>query len=341
MKNSIPTSVLRQYSFGNVKRIVPISSGLIHQTFRVETDQGQYIMQRLHPILSSVQIAEDFYAVTNYLAKQEFHAPHCVLTKKGSVLATQGKYVWRAQTKLPGRTFEVLKNPRMAKESGKIYGKFHRAMNEIPYRFKSKLALHQTEKIYRHFIQVTKKFKNSFAFKEVESEVNLITQELPRYFLPKDLPMRVIHGDPKISNILFDGTGRATAVIDLDTCKRGSPLLDLGDAFRSWCGKKEDDSRNTFSLPLFTAAWKGYQEGIHRLLTKKELDRVPQVIGTITLELACRFLTDYFEDYYFGWDEKRYETRAQHNLARARGQLREFADYQKKFPRIKEIIEKS
>ncbi len=338
MKHLIPTAVLRQYDFGKVRKITSISSGLIHQTFCVETDQGQYIMQRLHPILSSVQNGEDFCLVTNFLKQEGMCAPMCVRTKKGEALACEGKYVWRTQTKLPGRTRDVLESRTMAREAGKIYGQFHRVMSGMNDSFKSKPFLHQTEKIYAHFLHVIKKYEGSPRRKEVDHEIKIIQKELQKYFLPKDLPIRIIHGDPKISNILFDRSGKATEVIDLDTCNRGLILHELGDAFRSWCGKKEDDPRNTFSVPLFRSAWKGYQEGSQGLLTKKELSLVPKAIGTIILELACRFLTDYFEDHYFNWDEKRYTSRREHNLARMRGQLKEFVDYQKKTKRIKEIV---
>jgi hypothetical protein len=65
---------------------------------------------------------------------------------------------------------------------------------------------------------------------------------------------------------------------------------------------------------------------------------VAQGIGTITLELAARFLADYFNDNYFGWDPKRYKSRRAHNLARARGQIALFKDLQKKMKQVKKII---
>ena len=150
--------------------------------------------------------------------------------------------------------------------------------------------------------------------------------------------MRVIHGDPKISNILFDTKGQARAIIDLDTCNRRPLLVELGDAFRSWCGGAEDNPRNTFSLPIFRTAWAGYKKGAGNMMTKRELQYVPKAIGTITLELAARFLADYFDDNYFGWDSSRYPSRRAHNLARALGQIAEFRDYQKKLPAIKKIV---
>ena len=173
---------------------------------------------------------------------------------------------------------------------------------------------------------------------EAKKDVDFVVNELPKLFLPADLPMRVIHGDPKISNILFDAKGNAKAIVDLDTCNRRPILVELGDAFRSWCGVVEDDPKNTFRLPMFNAGWKGYSKVAGKWLTAKEKKLVPQAIGTITLELASRFLADYFTDNYFGWDAKRYESRRAHNLARARGQIALYKDLKKKMSDLKKVI---
>jgi hypothetical protein len=91
-------------------------------------------------------------------------------------------------------------------------------------------------------------------------------------------------------------------------------------------------------LPLFRAGLKGYLQGSKGLLSKREIKLIPKAIGLITLELSSRFLSDYFEDSYFGWDEKRYKSRRAHNLARCRGQLAEFLDLKFKFAKIREIV---
>ncbi|MBI4713945.1 phosphotransferase [Candidatus Uhrbacteria bacterium] len=333
----ISQSVLRQYDIGKILEIKPVSAGLIHKTFVIKTDNGQYIIQRLHPILSSQGTAQDFLNVTRFLNSRNFPSPICVKTKQGKILAENKNEKWRLQTKLSGKTFDRLTSVVMAKSAGRIYGEFHLAIDQAEFQFHSTLVLHESKKVYQHFCDVLNKFKASPLMNVVRKEIEIINKEFPRYFLPDNLPKRVIHGDPKISNILFSGL-KAAAVIDLDTCQRQNLLVELGDVFRSWCGKREDDTHNTFSLSLFRASWNGYKKGSEGLMTKREISLVPKAIGLITLELACRFLSDYFEDCYFGWDEKQYQSRRTHNLARCRGQLAEFKDFKRKFPKIKNII---
>lgn len=329
MQRLIPPSVLQKYAFGIVKNITPISTGLIHQTFGVETDQGHYIMQRLHPLLSSDQIGQDFLAVTQYLEAQQFPAPRCVLTKSGCVLAHQGKLVWRTQTFLKGQVFDRMPSVRHAQEAGALLARFHRTLDSITHTFQTPLVWFDTEKRYREFLETLKKYQRSPLTQEVHEEVELIKKNLPTCFMPKRVRTRVIHGDPKISNFLFDTSGKAVAILDLDLCQRRPLPLELGDAFRSWCGLEEDDPYNRFRMDIFRAGLRGYMGQAKGFITKQEIDLIPRGTAAVTLELASRFLKDYFEDHYFGWNEKKYPSRRAHNLARTRGMIALYKDLQK------------
>jgi len=335
---AIPKRVLAAYDVGTARSSKLISSGLIHQTYQIRTQKGTYILQRLHPILSSPGIAEDFLAVTRFLKSKRFPAPACVLNRQGEVLTEDGEHVWRMQTFIAGKTHHEAKSPAMAREAGMIFAKLHKTLDKIDHSFKSDKILHETEKCYAALQEAVKKNYGTGLIDDVAAEVEFVAKELPKLFLPPNVPTRVIHGDPKISNILFDAKGKAAAVVDLDTCNRRPILVELGDAFRSWCGKKEDDPKNPFRLDIFKAAWQGYAKGAKGYLTPRERKLVPQAIGTITLELASRFLVDYFNDNYFGWDSKRYKTRRAHNLARARGQIALYKDLQSKMKEVKKIV---
>jgi hypothetical protein len=75
-------------------------------------------------------------------------------------------------------------------------------------------------------------------------------------------------------------------------------------------------------------------------MTEEELKYLPQAIGAIILELAARFLADYFNDNYFGWNPEKYDSRRAHNLARCRGQIAEFKSYLEKYDRIVALVNK-
>jgi len=137
------------------------------------------------------------------------------------------------------------------------------------------------------------------------------------------LPRRVVHGDLKISNLIFDPDLREVrAIIDLDTLAYGTLATEMGDAFRSWCNPAGESNDNTeIDVTLFAAAVQGYAEASQSWITEAEVKALRPGTETIALELASRFCTDGFEDNYFGWDASRFASRRAHNLVRARSQL--------------------
>jgi len=152
-----PSSVLSAYAIGKIRQAKVVTDGLVHKTYELDTTTGEYILQRLHPVLASQAIGRDFLAVTRYLEEQNFPSPKAILSLKGKMLVRDEKDVWRMQTKLSGRTIHVLKNVSMARACGEIYAKFHRVMDGFPHTFKSTKILHETEKVYDAFVKVTKK----------------------------------------------------------------------------------------------------------------------------------------------------------------------------------------
>ena len=134
---------------------------------------------------------------------------------------------------------------------------------------------------------------------------------------------QLVHGDPKISNVLFKKfSSNAICFVDLDTFAFMPVALEIGDALRSWCNPLPEDHQNShFNLEFFKSALQGYvANGEHSC----EQNIVRQVVSStirVYLDLIARFLTDTMEDSYFGWDPTKYASRGQHNLARAKGQL--------------------
>ncbi len=111
------------------------------------------------------------------------------------------------------------------------------------------------------------------------------------------------------------------AMIDFDTVQRLSPLYDIGDALRSLCGGEEDDPENNFNGQRYETFIVNYLKASRGYLNKREKNLIPQAMGLVILGLAARFLNDYIDDSYFGWDSKKYKSRREHNLARALGQI--------------------
>jgi hypothetical protein len=98
--------------------------------------------------------------------------------------------------------------------------------------------------------------------------------------------------------------------------------FELGDALRSWCNPRGEDTEEvSIDREILAAAAAGYARGAQGLLSADEIDSVIIGLETVCVELAARFCYDIWDDSYFGWDRSRYPSRREHNLVRAQGQL--------------------
>jgi len=323
--------ILSQYDIGEADKISRIPTGLINETYLVEAKRGKFILQKLNPIFKK-EANFDLDAVSKHLENKGMLAQRILPITDGKLFLEHGEEVWRLLSFIPGKVFTKAISPDIVYEAGKILGKFHLAVSDLDYKFRhARTAHHATEAFFAKFKAIAASVADP-DFKRLAAPVF----DIQKFYLPLNLRKNITHGDPKISNIIFDETAhnifKAKALIDLDDCgKEHNVLIELGDAFRSWCGFEEDDKNNNFDLQKFKAGLEGYFDGSRNFLKSEELELLPRAIKLITLELATRFLIDYVEDSYFGWDSVRYASRKAHNLARAQGQLALFSDLEEKF----------
>jgi len=138
---------------------------------------------------------------------------------------------------------------------------------------------------------------------------------------PSRAPLRVMHHDCKLNNLLLDAqTGEALCVIDLDTVMQGTVLSDFGELVRTATSRSPEDETRleaiAFDLGLFEALTRGYATGARDWLSAGEGHLLPFAGPTLGLMNAIRFLADHLDgDVYF-----RVHRDAQ-NLDRHRAQL--------------------
>ncbi|MBM3224205.1 MAG: hypothetical protein FJZ47_10425 [Candidatus Tectomicrobia bacterium] len=311
-----PAAICRAFSLPPVHTIQPVGSGLLHATYQVTTSEGFFVLQRLHAAIPDLAIA-DMQAVTSYLAACGMQVPTLLLTQHGEPYAcdAQGER-WRMYPWLDGQVVDSLPHASMARAAGRLVGQLHHYLAACNYVPQGSIPhFHDTA-----FILVALADVQAQLPEEARSLAESILTALPP-LLVMDEPQQLIHGDLKISNILFDAQGRASGLLDFDTLICHARAVDLGDALRSWCNRtSEDDPQATCDLALFDAAVSGYAEGFGTPAGASERARYATAARHIALELAARFLIDVVHDSYFGYDATRYPHRRAHNLARARGQ---------------------
>jgi len=304
--------------------IRPLGTGLINRTFLAHARGGEWrVLQQLNPMFPP-EVMEDIEAVTAHLARRGLLTPRLVPDREGRLWLPDAGGAWRVLTRIPGRVLDAIGNPDQAREAGRLLAAFHCALDDLDHQFRHvRPPVHEPA---RHLADLSRALEANRAHRRYDAaaplaeEIFAAAADLPP--LP-ETPSRVVHGDPKISNLVFaSARDEALCMLDLDTLGRMALPFELGDALRSWCNVAgEDDPRGSFSATLFGAAVRGYGEAARGWLRPAEAACAVDATATIQVELAARFCADILNERYFGWNPAHFPDRAEHNLARARGQM--------------------
>ena len=304
----------------------PMQGGLINDTFAL----GRlWVLQRLHPIFAA-EVNLDIAALTPHLLRAGVEVPTLASSRRGQpwVAIDAAEHpdlagIWRVMTRLPGRTLHRVTGPAQARSAGHLAARFHGGLCGVDHAFHfTRPGAHDTDK---HLAALAEALQAHPAHR-LHAEVGALHDELANRWQhwgrPPHLPTRIVHGDLKVSNLLFDDAGEAIAVLDLDTMAHGSLDVELGDALRSWCNVgAEDDAEPRFDADVCLAALDGYLEAAAPWITQEEVAALVPGAERIALELSMRFAADALNERYFGWNPQRAPSRGEHNLLRARNQL--------------------
>ena len=302
----------------------PITEGHINRTFLVQAeDNKRYVLQRLSPIFGA-EVNLDLQAITECLDQAGLTTPRLAPTMDGGQWHTAADGgVWRLMTFVPGHTVERVDSAARCRSAGRFLGRFHRALWHCEHTFEHQRAgVHDTPRHLAALKQALVAHPSHRAWPQVEPVARRILLAAGCLTLPRDLPLRVVHGDPKITNVIFDdASGEAVCLVDLDTLARMPLALELGDALRSWCSPLGEEREGTLEMDYVEAALTGYAGAVGQLPQHAEREAIPAAVELIAVELAARFCADALQERYFGWDSARFSSASEHNLARARSQI--------------------
>jgi Ser/Thr protein kinase RdoA (MazF antagonist) len=307
----------------DVGEVAPFGDGLINATFAVD---AAFVLQRVHPVFAPA-VHENIAAVTERVAARGLATPRLVPTRTGALWADRGDAgIWRLMTRLPGVSVPALASAGQAVEAAAALARFHGALVDLDHRFVGmRTGVHDTAAHLEALSSALAQHREHRLFADVEklaAAIDAGAQALPAI---TGVPERIVHGDPKLNNILFEsaegaGAERAVGLVDLDTVGPMALHLELGDMWRSWCNRRGEDERvAAFDLGVFEAALAGYA-GAAPTPDSDEREALVHGLEWITLELAARFAADALVERYFGWNAARFAGRGEHNLVRALGQ---------------------
>jgi len=206
--------------------------------------------------------------------------------------------------------YEKVKDKAQAFEAAKCLGEFYKALHNFDAE-----QLHIT---LPNFYNAAFRFKELQQAIETADDIRLnkakdiidaINKEknvlLKFDKLNAELPKRAVHFDAKISNFLFDKkTGKAKAIIDLDTLMPGTVLSDIGDMIRTYSNVLGEESQAIALVNADTEIIEhiiaGFLSACGNILNDEEKDNLAFSGKALTLIQCIRFLTDYLnnDSYY-------------------------------------------
>ena len=315
------------------------TTGNINKTYLVTlTDSERFILQRINkrvftqPELVMRNIRRFSEHVARKLAVapidkgRRWETPQVLATSDGKDfwIDAEGEY-WRALSFIPrSRSYNTAQNEAHAYEVGFGLGAFHNLISDMKadqladtlpgFHIAPGYLAHFDKVAANHSTEITAEVRHGLAFVEARRGLTHVLEDAKA---SGKLPLRPIHGDPKINNVMMDTvTGQAISIIDLDTVKPGLVHYDIGDGLRSACNALGEETKNfdavCFEPELAKAILSGYLEQAHHFLTPADYEHLFDAIRLIAFELGLRFFTDHLAgDVYFLADHRG------HNLERA------------------------
>jgi Ser/Thr protein kinase RdoA (MazF antagonist) len=357
----LPTAIAQQFvRSGSIREVKPFGSGNINDTFLVLLDDSPepyFILQRINTqvftnprgVMQNMRIFSQHVRdrLTQQPPSRRWEVPRVLLTHSDRDHCEDCEDFWRAISFVDNsHTHDTIQDHRHAEEIGCGLGMFHNLISDLPTEnlIDTLEGFHITPEYLARYDAV---LPQSQAERTAEVAQCLAFVEARRGLAPVletakaegKLPMRLMHGDPKINNVMIDRTtGQAVSLIDLDTVKPGLIHYDIGDCLRSGCNPLGEETEAfeavRFEPDLAEAMLRGYLSVAREFLTENDYSYLYDAIRLITFELGLRFLTDHLAgNVYFK------AKHPEHNLNRARVQFKLVESLEAQEPMLKQLIE--
>jgi Ser/Thr protein kinase RdoA (MazF antagonist) len=332
MKDSLIKEAAAQYGNGLAK-IEVINEGLIHNTYKLSFKENPPVLLQ-HINTTVFQQPEKI--IQNYCLLQEhfsrsstFKIPALLTTKSGQYFWTDTEQnFWRASEFVENSySLSIVENAAQAFAVANCFGRFTKSLEGFDIQKLNIVILHFHDVSFRYgqfeesLLKATS--ERLLIAKEIISELRQRKKLLNFYQQLDDhnYPLRIMHHDCKISNVLFDANSKAIiCAVDMDTVMPGRFFSDVGDMVRTMACSVNENNTNWQSITIrkdfYKSIIKGYLEGIENSFTLQETEHIHYAGLLMTYMQSLRFLTDFLNnDVYY---QTSYENQ---NFDRAKNQL--------------------
>ena len=310
-----------------------LGDGLINDTYLISSrralNKERFVLQKINKIVFKEpdKVMSNLIKINEHLEKKGSDCLQLIEANKGSLFVIdENNDYWRITRYLENtRILFKADDPVIAYEAARSYGSFLYDVHDLSISeiFETIPEFHNYTNRISQFNESIKA-DNSGRLKlcKKEKEVILDKQKYINQFYNLKLPSRVIHGDTKITNILFHSdNNKGKLVIDLDLSMPGSILYDFGDMVRSFTNTLQEDDPDLpaidVKLDIFEQLTHGFLESTKPFIKDKEINNLLLGAKLVVFIQAIRNLTDFLQgDVYY---KINYE---EHNLHRAQNQLK-------------------
>jgi Ser/Thr protein kinase RdoA (MazF antagonist) len=347
-------AIAEQFGGGSrVRQVQPFGSGNINDTFLVTVSGApvanhadvvdhRFVLQRINTqvfkqpqlVMQNMRIfsehVHECLTADAFCFNRRWEVPRVLLTLDGGDHYVENDNFWRSISFIEGtQTFDTIQDLHHAQETGFGLGMFHRSIAALPpeqladtlpgFHIIPSYLQQFDEVVANNVIPKSAEVIHCLRFIEERRAGAVVLEDAKGR---GELPLRTIHGDPKINNVLIDNTtNQAISLIDLDTIKPGLIHYDIGDCLRSGCNPLGEETADWqavhFEPELGQAMLQGYLDAAQDFLTDNDYKYIYDGLRLLAFELGLRFFTDYLNgSVYF---KTKYP---EHNLLRALVQFR-------------------
>lgn len=334
MTTTVKESVLPAFGIsGDRTEVKQFGSGLINHTWRVQTGNRTFILQRINDTVFTQphNIEHNIKVIAAHLGR--YHPNYCFAAPlpalDGSEMIHQGEAgFFRVFPFIQGsHSIDVVESPEQALEAAVQFGRFTRLLSGVDVHL-LKITIPSFHDLTLRFSQFQSALKKGNGIRVRAAQELIadllrftgIVDDFERIKITPAFKWRVTHHDTKISNVLFDQNNRGLCVIDLDTVMPGYFISDVGDMMRTYLPPVSEEEADFDKISvrdeIYAAIVQGYYREMKGELTGLEKNHFLYAGKFMIYMQALRFLTDHLnDDVYYG---AKYEG---HNFVRAGNQV--------------------
>jgi Ser/Thr protein kinase RdoA (MazF antagonist) len=329
MKQKIAQEVLS--AFGNYEpglpdhspgdfTIEPLKGGLINHTYKITSQYKEpYLLQRINKNVFSnpAAVQENYINIWQYA---EFELTGLRLPeprycgKMINLFVDDNENYWRAFEFIDGtKMLSVAHKKEQAAATARTFAKFTATFADFNVRLLKNVipGFHDLNARYDQFEEALKGELYERMGKALHLIHEIRQRERYKHFYDiiteskEDFPLRVMHHDAKIANVLFSKkNGRVICPVDFDTVMPGYFFSDLGDMIRSMACSRDENSKDVDKLYIrkgfYEAILNAYLSVMKKQLTSSEKKYIHYTGLLMIYMQALRFITDYLDgDVYY------------------------------------------